>query len=182
MSQIYVLKLEHGNYYVGRSIDPIKRYQEHLNGTGSSWTRLHEPISFLETRPEHSILDEDKLTKEYMLKYGIDHVRGGSYVTIELSSAQQTAIQTELRSAKGQCTRCGQLGHFIKDCRLPIASRGGGGGYSARVKESSEEESSEEESSEEESSEEEDGCFRCGRTSHFARNCYASTDKYGNKI
>ena len=177
MAQIYVLKLEHGKYYVGRSVDPIKRYQEHLNGTGSSWTRLHEPISFLETRPEHSILDEDKLTKEYMLKYGMDHVRGGSYVTTELSAAQRTAIQTELRSAQGQCTRCGRTGHFIKDCRLPIASRGGGGGYSARV-----EESSEEESSEEESSDEEDGCYRCGRTSHFVRNCYASTDKYGNRI
>jgi cellular nucleic acid-binding protein len=175
MSQIYVLKLEHGKYYVGRSIDPIKRYQEHLNGTGSSWTRLHEPISFLETRPEHSILDEDKLTKEYMLKYGIENVRGGSYVTLELSSAQRTAIQTELWSAQGQCTRCGRLGHFIKDCRLPIASRGGGG-YSARVEESSEEES------EEESSDEEDACYRCGRTSHFVRNCYASTDKYGNRI
>lgn len=44
-----------------------------------------------------------------------------------------------------------------------------------------EEEESEEEESEEES-EEEEGCFRCGRDSHFVKDCYARTDKYGNRI
>jgi predicted GIY-YIG superfamily endonuclease len=163
MSQIYILKLQHGKYYVGKSADAVKRYQEHLNGTGSSWTRLHIPVSLLETRPERSPLDEDTVTKECMFKYGIDNVRGGSYVTTELSAAQHTALQTEFRSARGLCTRCGRSGHFVKDCYAHV-----------------EEEESEEESEEEES--EEEGCFRCGRDSHFVKDCYARTDKYGNRI
>ena len=163
MSQIYILKLQHGKYYVGKSADAVKRYQDHLNGAGSSWTRLHNPVSLLETRPERSPLDEDTVTKEYMFKYGIDNVRGGSYVTTELSAAQRTALQTEFWSARGLCTRCGRAGHFIKDCY-------------AHVEEESEEEESEEEESEEE------GCFRCGRDSHFVKDCYARTDKYGNRI
>ena len=153
MAQIYVLKLEHGKYYIGKSADAVKRYQEHLAGAGSSWTRLHNPVSLLETRPERSPLDEDTVTKEYMFKYGIDNVRGGSYVTTELSAAQHTALQTEFRSARGLCTRCGNAGHFVKDCY-------------AHVEEESEEE----------------GCYRCGRDSHFVKDCYARTDKYGNKI
>ena len=159
MSQIYILKLQHGKYYVGKSVDPIKRYQEHLNGTGSSWTRLHNPVSLVETRPERTPMDEDAVTKEYMGKYGIDNVRGGSYVTTELTSAQHLHIQKEIWASKGLCTRCGRAGHFIKDCYAHV----------------------EEEESEEEESEEE-GCFRCGRDSHFVKDCYARTDKYGNRI
>jgi cellular nucleic acid-binding protein len=185
---IYILKLQHGKYYVGKSVDPIKRYQEHLAGAGSSWTRLHNPVSLLETRPERSPLDEDTVTKEYMFKYGIDNVRGGSYVTTELSAAQHTALQTEFRSARGLCTRCGQSGHFVKDCCTD-----------------EEESESEEEVWECNTCEKEfenyntcvlhqricsrikpvpkpvimhsmpSGCFRCGRTSHFAKDCYAST-------
>lgn len=159
---IYVLKLQHGKYYIGKSADSVKRYQKHITGAGSSWTRLHNPVSLIETRPERSPLDEDTVTKEYMFKYGIDNVRGGSYVTIELSAAQHRLIQKEFWSAKGLCTQCGKVGHFVKDCY-------------ARVEEESEEEESEEES-------EEEGCFRCGRESHFVKDCYARTDKYGNKI
>jgi len=159
---IYILKLQHGKYYIGKSADSVKRYQKHITGAGSSWTRLHNPVSLIETRPERSPLDEDTVTKEYMFKYGIDNVRGGSYVTIELSAAQHRLIQKEFWSAKGLCTQCGKVGHFVKDCY-------------ARVEEESEEEESEEES-------EEEGCFRCGRESHFVKDCYARTDKYGNKI
>ena len=136
MSQIYILTLQYGKYYVGKSIDPIKHYQEHLNKVGS-WTRLNSPASLIEMRPEQSPLDEDTVTKEYMFKYGIDNVRGGSYVTVKLSAAQRRALQTEFWSAKGLCTRCGTAGHFVKDCY-------------AHVEEEYEEEESEEEESEEE--------------------------------
>ena len=41
---IYVLECEHGCVYVGQTgKDPNVRLQEHRDGRGSAWTRLHPP-------------------------------------------------------------------------------------------------------------------------------------------
>ena len=45
---IYVLKLEHHKYYVGKTKNMSKRYQEHIDGTGSEWTNIFKPIKILE--------------------------------------------------------------------------------------------------------------------------------------
>ena len=39
LTNIYILKLEGGNYYVGKTDNPTKRYQEHVEGKGSAWTK-----------------------------------------------------------------------------------------------------------------------------------------------
>ena len=116
MTNIYILRLEGGKYYVGKSEDVINRYQQHMNGTGSSWTRKYSPISLEKTIDNASPFDEDKVTKEYMSKYGIDNVRGGSYVEIELSEFHTQALKMEIWAAKDLCTQCGRAGHFVKDC------------------------------------------------------------------
>jgi hypothetical protein len=51
-----------------------------------------------------------------MSKYGIDNVRGGSYVEIDLSEFQTEALKTELWQANNLCTQCGRKGHFVKNC------------------------------------------------------------------
>ena len=68
-TNIYVLNLEGGFYYVGKTNDIAKRYQQHLDGKGSSWTKIHKPLSISEIKPCTSAMDEDKYTKEYMIKY-----------------------------------------------------------------------------------------------------------------
>lgn len=45
---IYILKLKNNKYYVGKSQDPEKRFAEHLFGSESSWTQLHEPIEIID--------------------------------------------------------------------------------------------------------------------------------------
>ena len=116
MTDIYVLRLEEGKYYIGKSDNVAYRYQQHLNGNGSAWTRKYKPISLEKTIKSVSPFEEDKITKEYMSKYGIDKVRGGSYVEVELSEFHIEALQMEIRAAKGLCTQCGRPGHFVKDC------------------------------------------------------------------
>jgi len=115
-TNIYVLRLEGGRYYVGKSDTVMKRYKEHLDGSGSAWTRKYKPVSLEKTISNVSPFEEDKVTKEYMHKYGIDKVRGGSYVQIELDEFQKESINREIWGAKDLCTQCGRAGHFIKDC------------------------------------------------------------------
>jgi predicted GIY-YIG superfamily endonuclease len=116
MTTIYVLRLQGGKYYVGKTENPQKRFQEHKDGRGSSWTRLYPPIGIYKLQQNASPFDEDKVTKEMMAKYGIDNVRGGSYVTEELDEVQEEALRRELWAAQDCCTNCGRKGHFVKDC------------------------------------------------------------------
>jgi predicted GIY-YIG superfamily endonuclease len=154
---IYVLCLEGGRYYVGKTNDIIERYQQHLNGNGAAWTRKYKPISLVKTIENVSSFEEDKITKEYMAKYGIDKVRGGSYVEIELSEFHIAALKMEIWSAKDLCTQCGRPGHFVKDCYAKTDASG---------KKIEYEEDSDEEDSDEEDSDEEDEweCEYCERT------------------
>ena len=146
MSDIYILKLENNKYYVGKSADPHKRFQEHIKGNGSTWTQKYKPIKIIKTIESTSAFDEDKYVKEYMSKYGIDNVRGGSYVSTTLDENKKELLRTELRMAEDKCTRCGRDSHFASSCYAKTQL----------VEESPK-------------------CFRCGRDGHFASSCYAKT-------
>ena len=113
---IYVLQLQSGKYYVGISSNVDLRYFQHFDGKGSSWTTKYPPISIIQKIMTINPFEEDMVTKEYMAKYGIDNVRGGSYVSITLDSIQIESITRELRSVAGYCKSCGDLGHYMKDC------------------------------------------------------------------
>lgn len=119
MTNIYILKLEDSKYYIGKSENVERRFQDHMNGNGSVWTRKYKPIEMERVIRSASSFDEDKFTKEYMSTYGIDNVRGGSYTTIELSDEQKEFLTREIWGAKDLCGRCGDAGHFIRYCTKP---------------------------------------------------------------
>jgi predicted GIY-YIG superfamily endonuclease len=160
MTSIYVLRLEGGRYYVGKSTNVLKRYEEHVDGDGSAWTRRHPPILLEKTIHNAGPFDEDKVTKEYMAKHGIDRVRGGSYVSEVLDAVQIEALQREIRGATDACARCGSKGHFVRDCRVPAARPAA----APRVQTQS------------------SRCYTCGRPGHYASSCYARTTIEGEEI
>lgn len=116
MEQIYIIKLEKSKYYIGKTRNIEKRWEEHLTGNGSGWTKKYKPMSLITTIKSTSQFDEDKYVKEYMAKYGIDNVRGGTYSNIVLDANSIAVLEKEIWHSKNLCTRCGRDSHYIKEC------------------------------------------------------------------
>jgi len=142
-------------YYVGRAdsvTDAQKRYEQHCAGTGSAVTSHYKPVfpdGLIEIRENQNKWQEDDLVFEMMEKYGIDDVRGGTYVNVEDFTPQQKAwIQKKLNSVNDKCYTCGASGHFSKDCKQEVKKK------PAYV------------------------CFRCGLAGHFAQNCLQRDSGY----
>lgn len=84
MDTLYVLSLSDNKWYVGRTGNVERRFEQHMNGDGAKWTWLHKPLKIVETREMKSDADEDEVTLEYMEKYGMYNVRGGQFCSVEL--------------------------------------------------------------------------------------------------
>ena len=78
--------------------------------------KKYKPMSLIKTVVSTSYFDEDKYVKEYMAKYGIENVRGGTYSNINLDTNCISVLEKEIRHSKNLCTICGKNTHFIKDC------------------------------------------------------------------
>jgi hypothetical protein len=113
---IYVLMLEGGKYYVGKTTSLESRIQQHFGGTGSVWTKKYKPIRVVETASNCESFDEDKYTIRYMHQYGIENVRGGSFCQVCLPDETIRLIKHMLDGAEDRCYTCGKIGHFANSC------------------------------------------------------------------
>ena len=116
MIYIYVLQLKNNKYYVGKTKNPNFRIDQHFNNNGSAWTTKYHPIKIFKIYKNCDDYDEDKYTKKYMSKFGINNVRGGSYTKIKLDNKMIDSIELEINSANDKCFICNKKDHFASSC------------------------------------------------------------------
>ena len=116
MEQLYVLQCEKGKYYVGKTSDVMRRFEEHKSGKGSAWTSKYKPTKLIECKAITSPHDENNTTKDYMKKYGIDNVRGAGYCQVVLPEGIVSLLQNELQGISDLCYKCNLAGHFAAAC------------------------------------------------------------------
>ena len=163
---IYVLQLEDNKFYIGKTENPQFRLNNHFNFNGSVWTKKYKPLKVLKIIPNCNNFDEDRYTKEYMSKKGINNVRGGTYCKIKLDNDEIELLKKEINGANDCCYICGSNQHFANNCDNNydniIVDKLTKQLNSLLI--------------------EQERCFRCHRIGHFANNCYATKDIHGNYI
>jgi predicted GIY-YIG superfamily endonuclease len=188
MEQLYILQCESGKYYVGKTADVMRRYEEHKSGKGSAWTKKYKPVRLMECRGITSDHDENNATKDLMKKYGIENVRGGIYTQIALPEEYMSVLKLEFRGTADTCYKCNLAGHFANSCPNEVEA--------PKVKKASAKKVVEEvwgcsycdrefttkygcgvhERSCKKACEEtpkSGACYKCGREGHYSPECYA---------
>jgi len=177
MIYIYILKLENNKYYIGKTTNPKFRIENHFNSNGSEWTKMYKPLKLIELISDCDDYDEDKYTRIYMDKYGINNVRGGSFSSIELSKETIEILQKMKLSTKDKCFTCGLSGHFANKCNLfnsDSSDYNSDDDYIYCCEYCSKKFNNEKLCLKHENNCKKVICFRCGRNGHYFSSCYAS--------
>jgi hypothetical protein len=85
---IYITKLNNSKYFIGKTNDNNFKIED------NEWTHKYKSkIEIIECISNCNDLDLNKYTIKYMLKYGIDNVRGGDFSKIKLTSTDKNYIK-----------------------------------------------------------------------------------------
>ncbi len=195
---VYVLQLEKGKFYVGYTARKDgERFTEHYSGKGAEWTKKYSVLQVIEIF-EDAIPDfETIITLEYMRKYGWWNVRGGPWCQVNLSRPPKeltppsppTLAELQSKEPKKYESPKHKRKFSIDKPKLsdPIVILDDEEeDFIVRSLQAFEKQTNSKQEVEEPTKAFElntkTGCFRCGRSSHWAKDCYAKTDQFGNKL
>jgi hypothetical protein len=97
---IYVLRLQSDRYFLLRAEET--KSDAHILFEAEilyDYPKEYLPEFVYAKHTEDSPIDLDKYVKHYMIWFGIDHVRGGSYLNINLPDYQQKTLLEEMNTA-----------------------------------------------------------------------------------
>jgi len=123
MAHVYILELENGKYYIGRT-DVMNIYnrfyspriESHYAGTANcSWTNIYKPIGHI-IIPNCGNFGELVNTLEYMSEFGIQNVRGDAFCQYKLDNDTIIFLQKMINNATNKCFNCNESGHYAKNC------------------------------------------------------------------
>lgn len=119
-----------------------------------------------------------------MERHGVDSVRIGPYIQVQLPHEHITSIRHQMSSAQDACFGCGSADHLVAACPSGKTKRVAA---SPRVREPASEPSpvdrrKKAKSQPRQVSPETRFCVRCGNTSHSAERCFAKRDIEGRSI
>ena len=142
MVNIYVLELQGGRYYVGKTSHTFQRFNQHKSGSGAKWTQKHKVKDLFAFHKNMKDTDENKITIQMMKKYGVRNVRGGSWTKVNMTEAEIKRLEKRI-NARGKrrtkssstakttkakkrisCTRCGRTSHTVDKCYARFHANG----------------------------------------------------------
>ena len=178
MDCIYVLELQNGKYFIGRSMDPVISIKQHEDANSDSvhsgWINQYLPIVHYSVHLYDENFSVDKCVRLYMLMYGYSQARGGSYEE-KLTEDQILSLNAEnkhrdnvLRFVSTMCNRCGSYEHETEDCYFGVDAEG-----------NPVEDFRETHLSQAERFKYTIECARCGRQSHIVSKCTQIRDEDG---
>lgn len=97
LAKIFVYECSENNKSDSQLMLEAELYYDYL--------KKYKPISIEKRYNIHDNLDIDKYVKLFMIKYGVDHVRGGSYSDEILSDSQLSILLCELETASDICKK-----------------------------------------------------------------------------
>ena len=128
---IYLLSLQYGKYYVGKTENPEFSFV-HIDSEfflkNCAWIRKYAPLcisEFFECGTSDVGLDSYVL--KYMNQYGILHVRGGSFSGVVFENHQMLYLKKHVnRFGNGVfCVICGSHSHRDVDCSKSVCQTDG---------------------------------------------------------
>ena len=124
MVNIYILQLEDGKYYVGKTDHTIQRFNQHNDGKGAKWTKKYPMIDLYDFHRNMADSDENRITMQMIRQFGAENVRGGSWTKVHMTQAELRSL--DARAKKGRysrampkrrfCNRCGRSSHTDRSC------------------------------------------------------------------